>query len=40
MDKLLCERYLFVRENNKPIWLDIPRELMEELELPIGKSCP
>jgi hypothetical protein len=39
MDKLLCERYLFEREN-KRIWLDIPHELMEKLELPKGKTCP
>jgi hypothetical protein len=39
LDKPLCERYLFVREN-KRIWLDIPYDLMEKLELPVGKSCP
>ena len=39
LDKSLCERYLFVREN-KRIWLDIPHELMEKLELPVGKTCP
>ena len=39
LDKPLCERYLFVREN-KRIWLDIPHELMEKLELPVGKTFP